>query len=239
MIVMKYREKINIELVIQSLDNLLKLETWDLRLETWRIKPWWTGHAIWCAREAISGAFIVINADDFYGCDALFEAYDFLLTNQEPHKHCIVTCPLNKMLSDYGTVSRGICSTRENKLITIVEHTKVCRKTDEGIVHTCQDGSEVCLPENAPANMNLFWFQKDFIKILDREMRKFFTEFHNELTREFFLPAVVMEMIENGEWEVSVLPSTSEWFGMTNKEDRTEAVQKIQNYLKKHQNIED
>jgi 2-C-methyl-D-erythritol 4-phosphate cytidylyltransferase len=27
MIVMKYREKINIELVIQSLDNLLKLET--------------------------------------------------------------------------------------------------------------------------------------------------------------------------------------------------------------------
>lgn len=35
--------------------------------------------------------------------------------------------------------------------------------------------------------------------ILDREMTKFFTEFHNELTREFFLPAVVMGMIQNQE----------------------------------------
>jgi hypothetical protein len=68
-------------------------------------------------------------------------------------------------------------------------------------------------------------------------MTKFFAEFHDEPTREFFLPAVVMEMIQNKEWTVSVLPSTSEWFGMTNKEDRAQAVEKIQNYLKKHPNI--
>jgi|GEM_PF-2645407 len=60
------------------------------------------------------------------------------------------------MLSDYGTVSRGICSTANDKLITIVEHTKVGRKTDGNIIHTCQDGGEVLLAEDAPANMNLF-----------------------------------------------------------------------------------
>ncbi len=103
------------------------------------------------------------------------------------------------MLSDYGTVSRGICSTSDNKLITIVEHTKVARKTDGNIVHTRQDGIEIILPEDAPANMNLFGFQKDFMTILDREMKNFFAEFHDELTREFFLPAVVMEMIQNQE----------------------------------------
>lgn len=65
-------------------------------------------------------------------------------------------------------------------------------------------------------------------------MKKFFEEYHDELAREFFLPSVVMNMIQNQEGEVSVLPSTSEWFGMTNKEDRAEAVQKIQNYLKKY-----
>lgn len=103
------------------------------------------------------------------------------------------------MLSEYGTVSRGICSTSDNKLITILEHTKVGRKIDGNIVHTRLDGSEVLLAEDAPANMNLFGFQKDFITILDREMTKFFAEFHDELTREFFLPAVVMEMIQNQE----------------------------------------
>ena len=35
-----------------------------------REKPWGTGHAVWCAREAVREPFAVINADDFYGADS-------------------------------------------------------------------------------------------------------------------------------------------------------------------------
>lgn len=32
-----------------------------------RTKPWGTGHAILCAKDAVKEPFAVINADDFYG----------------------------------------------------------------------------------------------------------------------------------------------------------------------------
>src|SRR5208283_1434008 len=43
-----------------------------------RRKPWGTGHAVWCAREAIAGPFAVINADDFYGASSYERLRGFL-----------------------------------------------------------------------------------------------------------------------------------------------------------------
>jgi len=44
-----------------------------------RVKPWGTGQAILLCRRLVSGNFLVINADDFYGYEAikeLAELYD-------------------------------------------------------------------------------------------------------------------------------------------------------------------
>ena len=43
-----------------------------------RVKPWGTGHAVLCAKDAVDGPFAVINADDFYGPSAYRSLYDFL-----------------------------------------------------------------------------------------------------------------------------------------------------------------
>ena len=43
-----------------------------------RVKPWGTGHATLCAKDAIDGPFAVINADDFYGPSAYQALYEFL-----------------------------------------------------------------------------------------------------------------------------------------------------------------
>ena len=40
-----------------------------------RTKPWGTGQAILCCRNAVSSPFLVINADDYYGKQAYIEAY--------------------------------------------------------------------------------------------------------------------------------------------------------------------
>ncbi|MEI6711042.1 MAG: hypothetical protein WCK88_02090 [bacterium] len=37
----------------------------------------------------------------------------------------MVTYPLENTLSQYGTVSRGICEVVDDKLVKIVEHTKI------------------------------------------------------------------------------------------------------------------
>ncbi|MEI6711043.1 MAG: hypothetical protein WCK88_02095 [bacterium] len=76
MIVEKYKNKIHIELVVQSIEKAPTTYTQS------RTKPWGTAHAVWCARDIIQGPFIVINADDFYGREALKQAYTFLLEHE-------------------------------------------------------------------------------------------------------------------------------------------------------------
>lgn len=246
MIVPKYPE-LRITLVTQTLTSLPE----GISQNPQRSKPWWTAHAVWCARDVIKWPFIVMNADDFYGRDALKQAYDFLVSTNSANwenlgnpvnsSHCIVTYPITSTLSEYGTVSRGICEVQDGKLIKIVEHTKVEWKNNElnwlnewnklnpsrRLVHTAEDGHEILIPEDAPANMNLFGFQQSFFDILDRECRKFFESFLQDEKREFFLPSVVMQMIKENAGTITAISTTSQWFGMTYPEDRKEAVEKI------------
>lgn len=222
MIVSKYPE-LKITLVTQTLTSLPE----GISPNPARTKPWGTAHAVWCARDVIRWPFIVMNADDFYGRDALKQAYDFLIATNEWTNHCIITYPITSTLSEYGTVSRGICAVEDGKLVKIVEHTKVSRK-DGRLIHTAEDGHEVLIPEDAPANMNLFGFQQSFFEILDRECRKFFEAFSGDEKREFFLPSVVMQVIKENAGTITAISTTSQWFGMTYPEDRKEAVEKIQ-----------
>lgn len=226
MIVAKY-PALKITLVVQTIEKIP--EVWSLKFEVWnsRQKPWGTAHAVWCARDVIQWPFIVMNADDFYGRDALKQAYEFLAHHSADTEHCIITYPITSTLSDYGTVSRGICAVEDGKLTKIVEHTKVARK-DGKLIHTAEDGHEIIVPEDAPANMNLFGFHKSFFEILGRECEKFFTDFGHDLKREFFLPSVVMQVIKENAGTITAISTTSSWFGMTYPEDRAEAKNKIQ-----------
>ena len=222
MIVTKY-PTLKITLITQTLTSLPA----GFSPNPERVKPWGTAHAVWCARDVIKWPFIVMNADDFYGRDALSQAYNFLLSNDEPASHCIITYPITSTLSDYGTVSRGICAVENGHLTKIVEHTKVARK-DGKLIHTAEDGHEIIVPEDAPANMNLFGFHTSFFEVLNRECEEFFQEFITDPKREFFLPSVVMQIIKENAGTITAISTTSSWFGMTYPEDRLEAKNKIQ-----------
>ena len=70
----KYAGQIAVDYVFQSLDTLPVGAT----VPVGREKPWGTGHAVWCAREAVHEPFAVINADDFYGADSFVQLAKFL-----------------------------------------------------------------------------------------------------------------------------------------------------------------
>ena len=63
----RYAGRVAVDYVFQSLDALPP----GFAPPPGREKPWGTGHAVWCAREAVRENFAVINADDFYGAEAL------------------------------------------------------------------------------------------------------------------------------------------------------------------------
>ena len=92
-----------------------------------RTKPFGTGHAVLCAKEAIDGApFAVINADDYYGKSAFQSIYNLLSANENPWGYCMVGYELSKTVTENGSVARGICATDENGNLTeVVERTKI------------------------------------------------------------------------------------------------------------------
>ena len=65
---------IPVEYVFQKKENVPEF----VNIPEDRVKPWGTAQAIYCAKDAITEPFVVLNADDFYGRDAFLVAKEFL-----------------------------------------------------------------------------------------------------------------------------------------------------------------
>jgi hypothetical protein len=132
---------------------------------------------------------------------------------------------LNKTLSDFGTVSRGICELDENRhLKAITERTAIYRE-DEKIVYTDETGTHE-LPENSNASMNFWGFQKAHFDILEEGFKEFLTQRSKELKSEYFIPLLASKLIGQGV-TCDVLSANAEWFGVTYKEDVPEVKQRL------------
>ncbi|MDR0444811.1 MAG: hypothetical protein LBG98_00780 [Puniceicoccales bacterium] len=76
---------------------------------TQRKKPWGTGHAILCAKDKIRDHFITVNADDFYGREAIQSLVQYLKTLSPGEKRgACITYPLKDTLSPSGLASKEI-----------------------------------------------------------------------------------------------------------------------------------
>ena len=62
----RYAGNLDVLCVFQELDDLPP----GFSPPALRIRPWGTLHAVLAARQVLNGFFAVVNADDFYGCDA-------------------------------------------------------------------------------------------------------------------------------------------------------------------------
>jgi hypothetical protein len=180
-----------------------------------RTKPWGTGHALWCARDALPGPFAVVNADDFYGAGSLAALGDFLRTpvGDGTPTHAMVGFPLGNTLSENGAVSRGVCAVdAEGWLTGIVERT--------GIVADDVGAGRAYDPAT-PVSMNCWGFHAGtFLARLDAAWRDFFTARGHEEKAEFYLPAAVDGMVRSGSARVRVLPTADSWFGVTYRDDK-------------------
>jgi len=193
-----------------------------------REKPWGTGHALLAAEHLIAEPMAVINADDYYGQSAYATAAAFLSEQANDSKHYgMLGYVLRSVLSDHGTVSRGICQLADNgQLSSIVEHTKVF--DDDGTI-SAEDGNgeKVVLSEAQLASMNFWLFTPSFFPFLHKELQEFAAQYGNDPKAEFLLPDIVGRLLQSGEVTADCLPHDDTWFGMTHREDRESAVSVI------------
>ena len=188
-----------------------------------RVKPFGTGHAIICAGEEVGNApFVVINADDFYGRTAFQKMYEFLSAATDPFDYCMVGYELGKTVTDNGSVARGVCSTdAQGNLTTITERTRI--EKYPGGIHFTEDGKTwTDLPADTTVSMNFMGFMPSFLeeatelfpKALDEILAK------NPLKGEYFLPAIVQQMLTEGRATMKVLTSPDKWYGVTYAADK-------------------
>ncbi len=220
----KFSDKITVEYVFQELDKLP--EGYSVPAD--RQKPWGTGHAIMMASNSIKEPFAVINADDFYGAEAyqIMVKHLISIASVESNDYCMVGYPLINTLSDYGSVSRGVCGLDEEDFLkSIVERTKI-EKTENGIEFTDGD-NKVSLTGNEIVSMNFLGFTPTMFNYLNREFKKFLDEKINVLKSEFYIPSVVDTVLNSGEASMKVYKTNSKWFGITYREDRENVVNSI------------
>ncbi|MCD8142938.1 MAG: NTP transferase domain-containing protein [Clostridiales bacterium] len=197
-----------------------------------RVKPFGTAHAIYAARNVVDAPFAVINADDYYGPEAFRAAYQFLsATADEPgrYHYAMVGYHLANTVTEHGSVARGICVTNGGMLQSVTEHT--CIEVRDGAIRSALDGGErwLTLAPDTLVSMNLWCFQPSFLAetaagfpaFLDETLAK------NPLKGEYFLPAVVTRLLEEGKADVKMLESRDKWYGVTYQADRPAVVQAL------------
>ena len=208
------------------------LRSW-LRWST-RIRSWMTfrmgirfrraektlGYRSGCADDQRAGkrAFLVINADDYYGIDAYRTIYDELVKLPETGKATMVGYLLKNTASLHGTVSRGVCAVEDGKLRSVREALKIQLYPD-GTLRDLAEGTDLS-PETV-VSMNFWGFAPSIFPALREYFENFLrTEAGENIKAECLLPVMVGDQLQKGALEVSVLHSADKWFGMTYHEDR-------------------
>lgn len=218
---------IKIDVVVQDINDLPK----NTAINTERIKPWGTAHAVWSARKVVKSSFVIINADDYYGNEAFTQAANYLKIKKSENAYGLVTYKLGKTLSKFGAVSRGICKVESGKLTSVEEHIKI-RKNDNIII---DEDSQTILDFDNDVSMNFWICNTNIFDYIENYFRKFLENKDNLKKNEIYLPFVAQEMMSENIITIDAINSDSDWFGVTYFEDKDNAVNLLKSFTLKGQ----
>lgn len=197
-----------------------------------RKKPWGTGQAVLCCKEAVNEPFLVINADDYYGQEAYIKAFNELTAPRASSIDIsMVGFVLENTLSENGTVTRGVCKMDAEGMLTEVEETYEIRRQGD-IAEAVRAGEKIQIPLNSPVSMNMWGLYPDFFEILETGFAQFLDEWYDGSRKEeYLLPIIIGELLKEEAIRVKVLHSHDQWFGVTYKEDKELVVNSLRKLI--------
>lgn len=204
----------------------------NIKIPKDRIKPWGTGHAVYCCKNVVKGPFAVINADDFYGQTTYKLMYEHLISSEGEYDYSMAGFILENTLTENGTVARGICEVDKNQsLISITERTAIKRFNDS-TKFTEDNENWADIEKGSIVSMNIWGFKPTIFKELEKDFSIFLNKIDdNNLKAEFYLPSVVDKMVKEKKAVVKVLVSKEQWYGVTYKEDKENVCESIKQLM--------
>ena len=221
----RFDGKVPYELVFQELDILPD----GINCPPDRVKPWGTAHAVWVCRNVINEPFAVINADDFYGANS-FRVLSSALSNPslKDGEYFMVGYRLANTLSEEGSVSRGVCTVDKSSFLQdVVERTQI-ERLDGVVKYKDELGAMVPVSEDSLVSMNCWGFTPNFFNHIDSMLKEFLGGSLANPKAEFYIPTVVNSLLKSGQATCKVLPTNSQWFGVTYPGDKKAVMNKLQ-----------
>lgn len=221
----RYERQIPVAYAYQRLDDVPN----GIEVPRGRTKPWGTTHAVLAARDEVDGPFAVANADDFYG-RAAFVALAELLRRQAAGatpEYAMVGYALRDTLPEAGAVSRALCRTSPEGWLTRIEEVRGIARSGDGGRYQDAGGAWQMSPGDTPVSMNLWGFSPAFLPQAWAGFAGFLRAHAGKPDAEYYLPAIVQQLIDDGAARVRVLRTGAVWCGVTRPEDKPHVVQTI------------
>ncbi len=222
----RYEGRVEVAYAFQELHDLPA----GFELPQGRTKPWGTGQAVLAAQPLVDAPFAVINADDFYGADSFAQLGAFLAhpdRASNPGVYALVAFRLQDTVSEHGSVARGVCAVDAFGMLTnITEVTGIDRREGGGFRAPGPEG-ERTFTGDEPVSLNFWGFTPSLFAHLREHFAAFLTARRDEPGAEFFLPDAVNALMRAGQVTVRALPTRSQWFGLTYKQDKPGLEQRL------------
>lgn len=183
-----------------------------------RATPYGTVHATVVGADGLTEPFAVANADDSYGAEAIAAvaaALRAMKSVPSTRSAVLVGYAAGATLSPHDGVSRAVCRVdTHGRLLGVEEHTGV-RRDATGIV-----SDTATLDESTLISMNLWGFDPSVVELLQPIVDRFIAQHQDDtIGAELRLPDLVGELVARGEIDVTVIPTTSTWLGVTHPQD--------------------
>ena len=226
----RLEKEIKVEYAFQDINDIPEEKKYLAKV---REKPWGTAQAVMSARDLVNDSFVVINADDFYGYDAYLKASKFLDESKIDNEYACISYPINKTISKFGSVKRGVCFIKDDEIVKMVESSVTLEGNQVKAVPL--NGSDVFTVElNHPVSMNMFAFKKGFFNYLEEYLQDYFLKDEEFILKnEALLPEAIRQNLDRKKIVLKNLVAQSEWMGITYKEDLQDLKNKINILIEK------
>ena len=227
----RMEKRIETAYAFQELTNLPE----GFTLPEGRTKPWGTGQAILCCKDLVKEPSAVINADDYYGKEAFVKVHDYLANEHKTSEHmdfCMAGFLLRNTLSEFGGVTRGVCSVDKEGHLTKVTETKNIVKTSDGAAIEKEDKSFTPIDRDCPVSMNMWGLTPEIFPVLEAGFAEFLSKLTDPMKGEYLIPTIIDQLIQTEKADVTVLESRDKWFGVTYKEDKPAVVKSFLELIK-------
>lgn len=215
----RIKDMVDIDYAYQTLELPEGFET-----PVQRKKPWGTVQAVLACKGIVNEPFLVINADDYYGKTVFNDLHEFLINSADQNNNRLQVAmagyKLKNTLSDNGSVTRGVSvANKDNKLVKILE-THEIKLEEDGKLSSKEDLEESLLHLDALVSMNMWATYPEFIDLCQEYFEKYLEKNKNNLEKaEYVLPEMIEELLKDDKAEITIMPTSDKWIGITYKKD--------------------